>query len=162
MQFVEDWEMRGQPTIRNGKSASEHTKQSRHQPDSWRLEAGDRAFLFVRCAAPAEKDGLILQMDSTECGFYCEFDESAASLLSLTKVNFLRTFGRILIFQNAKKAKTGCWADSPDFSLKGISMCNFHNFNKNLNFYLLCLPAYAKINAIRPIGELLISLFKTL
>lgn len=119
-------------------------------------------FLFVRCAAPAEKGGLILQMDSTECGFYCEFDESAASLLSLTKVNFLPTFGRVLIFQNAKKAKTGCWADSPDFSFKGISMCSFHNFNKNMNFYLLCLPVYAKINAIRPIGELLISLFKTL
>ena len=100
--------MRGQPTIRNGKSVSEHTKPSQHQLDSWPLEAGDRAFLFVRCTAPTEKDGLILQMDSTECGFYCEFDESAASLLSLTKVNFLPTFGRILIFQNAKKAKTGC------------------------------------------------------
>ena len=154
--------MRGQPSIRNGESASEHTKPSQHQPDPWRIKAGDRAFLYIRYDAPARKGGPILQMDSTECGFCCEFDESAASLLSLTKVNFLRTFGRILIFQNAKKAKTGCWADSPDFSLKGISMCSFHNFNKNLNFYLLCLPAYAKINAIRPIGELLISLFKTL
>lgn len=112
--------MRGQPTIRNGKSVSEHTKQSQHQPDPWRLEAGDRAFLFVRCAAPAEKDGLILQMDSTGCGFYCEFDESAALHRPLTKVNFLPTFGRVLIFQNAKKQKPAVGRTAPISRSRGF------------------------------------------